>query len=60
MSDSNSTGAPDDVKAKFRQALDAKNRKSSDADPNDNRPEEHFDTQQAQGAKRMFRRKSGS
>ncbi len=49
----------DDVKRKFREALEAKQKKAKDADPNDNRAEQSFATHGAEGGKRMFRRKSG-
>ena len=52
-------GAPiDDVKEKFRQALAAKSKR--DHDHIDDRPDQRFDTHDAAGGRRMFRRKSGS
>ena len=57
MSDQSS----EDVKAKFREALERKNRKSQESGGNDRQGESaHGETDtHAHGAKREFRRKSG-
>jgi hypothetical protein len=61
MLDAMSDESSEDVKAKFREALERKNRQSQDA-VNENRQGEsaHGDTDtHAHGGKRQFRRKSG-
>jgi hypothetical protein len=59
MSNDDTTGAPEDVKAKFREALERKNRQSHD-DVEDHHHDEsvHGGTDtHAHGGKRDFRRK---